>query len=566
MDLMKTLSCYGALLALLGSLLSCAPARTKSIRNFVPPSPADGVHRIAAAPPPIQQARFDLGDTPRFLSSAVVSQAGARVETLLEQADLHFREGRRLYQTGDENGARREFDRAVDLLLSGPETASLRGPVDRKLEELIDAIHRLDLAGSGVAETDEPLVYEKPPLEDIPPLTFPVDPKLKDKVDEELRATASQLPLATNAEVLSYVNYFTTERGRRILISGLRRAGRYRPLIQRILDEEGVPQELIFLAQAESGFMPRAVSRAKAMGMWQFMSQRGREYGLERTEYRDDRFDPERSTRAAARHLRDLYHRYGDWYLAMAAYNCGPGVVDRAVERTGYADFFELRRLNTLPRESSNYVPAILAMTIMVKNAREYGLENLESEPPLEFDTVEIAAPTSLALIADVTECPIPELRDLNPALLRNVAPGSSSVRVPKGSGAVLSAAVEAVPAANRVAWRAHRVAGGDTMTSIAKRYRVREDSIMAVNRTGSFAPGELLVIPAAPERERVLARGGKKRGGSKHLLAAASGRHAKTSVTSGRRPARSAVRSAGKASTPKGRTTAARAAARPTA
>ena len=140
--------------------------------------------------------------------------------------------------------------------------------------------------------------------------------------------------------------------------------------------------------------------------MWQFMLASGHAYGLMQTRYRDDRMDPDLSTRAAARNLRSLYQRYGDWYLAMAAYNCGPGVVDKAVERTGYADFWELRRRNTMPRESTNYVPAILAMTIMVKNGREYGLENLELDPPLEYDVVEIAAPTHLALIADLDRDP----------------------------------------------------------------------------------------------------------------------------------------------------------------
>ena len=146
-------------------------------------------------------------------------------------------------------------------------------------------------------------------------------------------------------------------------------------MIQRILDEEGIPQEIIHLAQAESGFIPRAVSRAAAGGMWQFLKWRGNEYGLKQTAYTDDRMDPEKATRAAARHLRDLYHEFGDWYLAIAAYNCGPGNVEKAVERTGYADFWELRARGVLPAETTNYVPIILAMTIMEKNAAEYGIE-----------------------------------------------------------------------------------------------------------------------------------------------------------------------------------------------
>src|SRR6185295_17023545 len=138
--------------------------------------------------------------------------------------------------------------------------------------------------------------------------------------------------------------------------------------------------------------------------------------------------DPEKATRAAARHLRDLYQKFGDWYLAIAAYDCGPGVIDRAVERTGYADFFEMRNRRVLPLETTNYVPIILAMTIMTKNAAEYGLDPTVADPPLEYDTVEITSPTHLALISDLSSTPVPELLSLNPALLRGLAPAGYSL------------------------------------------------------------------------------------------------------------------------------------------
>jgi membrane-bound lytic murein transglycosylase D len=335
-------------------------------------------------------------------------------------------------------------------------------------------------------------------------LTFPVDPKLKDKVLEEVRATSSQLPLQVNDAVLSYINYFATPRGHKILVHGLQRAGRYRPLIPRIFDEEGIPQELIFLAQAESGFLPRAVSRKKATGMWQFVLFRGREYGLVQSRYSDDRLDPEKSTRAAARHLRDLYQHYGDWYLAMAAYNCGPGTVDRAVERTGYADFWELRRRAVLPKETLNYVPVILAMTIMVKNAREYGLEDVDADPALAYDALEIAAPTNLLLLADLAECPVSQIRDLNPALVKNIAPAAWLLRIPKGTAAALLPLLETVPEEKRRSWRVHRVGEGESLAAIARRYRVTESSIRTANREqgGSVRPGNLLMIPTAVQEQ----------------------------------------------------------------
>ncbi|MGH9660044.1 MAG: lytic transglycosylase domain-containing protein, partial [Bryobacteraceae bacterium] len=333
-----------------------------------------------------------------------------------------------------------------------------------------DAIHRYDLAGLGAGVLEEEPKFDKSPLEDILEMTFPVDPKLKRRVREEAAATSSQLPLTVNDSVLGFIHYFSG-RGRRTMIAGLQRAGRYRPMIQRILDEEGIPQELIHLAQAESGFFPRALSRKMATGMWQFVKFRGNEYGLKQTAYSDDRLDPEKATRAAARHLRDLYHRYGDWYLAIAAYNCGPGTVDRAVERTGYADFWELRSRRTLPLETTNYVPIVLAMTIMAKNARQYELEDVTPDPPIEYDVIEPSSPTHLALVADLTETPMAELQSLNPSLLRSVAPAGHSLRVPKGTANALVARLDTIPAERRATWRAHKVENGETLAVIGKRY-----------------------------------------------------------------------------------------------
>ena len=142
--------------------------------------------------------------------------------------------------------------------------------------------------------------------------------------------------------------------------------------------------------------------------MWQFVKFRGNQYGLAQTASSDDRFDPEKATRAAARHLKDLYTEFGDWYLAIAAYNCGPGCVEKAVERTGYADYWELRARHAIPAETTNYVPIILAMTIMAKNAPEYGLDQVVPEQPWQFDTVRLTAPTNLALISDLTDASIP--------------------------------------------------------------------------------------------------------------------------------------------------------------
>ena len=466
---------------------------------FLPPTPRPAFDLASSEPPAVATGMY-LSEVPNVVSrTPQLPGAASRSDLLIERAQQHFQQGKKYYQTKDAERARHEFDQAVDLMLEASESPSDRQVYDGKLEQMVEAIHGYDLSGLGSAATVEEPQFEKAPLEDILPMTFPVDPKLKAKVREQVQATVSQLPLTVNDAVLGYIHYFSG-RGHNTLVAGLRREGRYRPLIQRILDEEGVPQELIHLAQAESGFLPRAMSRKAAAGMWQFVAWRGREYGLNQSRYSDDRLDPEKATRAAARHLRDLYQKFGDWHLAIAAYDCGPGVIERAVERTGYADFFEMRNRRVLPLETTNYVPIILAMTIMSKNATEYGLDGIVSDPPLEYDNVAITSPTHLALISDITNLPVPELQELNPSLLRGLAPAGYSVHVPKGTGSYLMAALQMVPEDRRASWRMHKVEDGETLATIGKRYRTTAAIIAAANHMLSASPaaGDQLLIPAA--------------------------------------------------------------------
>ncbi len=487
------LGCTAAALFLVSGLAQPQEfVAAKKVRSTVFSTPGE--------PPKINGNAYLAGEMPKFsVGDPAFGTALAGEELLMARAEEAFQTGKRFYRMGNLPEARIQFDRTMDLYMKAFQRTKDRTRLQSHFDEMVDSIYRLELTGMEAAVPAQEPRFEKSPLEDILPLTFPVDPKLKSKVKAELQATVSQLPLTMNDAVLGFVQYFAG-RGHRTLVNGLERAGRYRPMIQRILSEEGVPQELIHLAQAESGFYPRAVSRMRATGMWQFMAFRGKQYGLDQTQWSDERLDPEKATRAAARHLRDLYDQFGDWYLAIAGYNCGPMAVERAVERTGYADFWKLRADRMLPLETSNYVPIILAMTIMTKNAKEYGLEGVVPHPPLDYDVVEMTSATHLALIADLTETPVSQIQELNPALLRNLAPSGYALRVPKSKGDLVASILRTVPADRRASWRVHRVESGDTLATIGKHYGEAPTAIAQVNHldAGDPAVGELLLIPKA--------------------------------------------------------------------
>jgi len=492
------------------ALSSCATTSSpKQFRTFLMPPARPGVSLndpVLIEPPNVNLALYG-NEAPNLAISLPSLARPSDVDFLLKKADDRFAAGKRAFQEGRTDDGRAEFDRVLDVLLTAPDNLPDRARLERHIDELIEQIYRYDVDQSGAAQADEEVRFEKSPIDEILQMTFPIDPSLRHKVQEQIRVTASQLPLEQNDAVVSYINFFSSTRGKKILAYGIRRSGRYKPMIAKILREEGVPQELIFLAQAESGFTPRAMSRARCVGVWQFAAFRGKEYGLNQTAATDDRMDPELATRAAARHLHDLYNHFGDWYLAMAAYNCGPGCVDQAIQRTGYADFWQLRRLNVLPKETANYVPAILAMTIIGKNAKDYGLDDLDLERPVEYDTIELESSTHLALIADAIDRPLAELKELNPAVLRPVAPAGTAVHVPKDMVPLVEAAFRAVPANRRDAWRVHKLDADDTFATLAKRYNMTAALVSSANHDALPETGSLVVIPISYPGDRLPAR-----------------------------------------------------------
>jgi membrane-bound lytic murein transglycosylase D len=478
--------------ALLG-LISCEPTNTKKAAA-VPPRQATAPTLTAAEPaakPKIQEKLVPKTDP---------------VETLIARVEKEFQSGQANYHAGHLEQAKTSFDRAFNLLLSYPAGVRSDERLEDEFDKIVEAVNTIEMAALQQGDGFTQQASEPAPIDEANETTFPVDPNIKAKAEVEVRNTKSDLPIVMNDYVASYINFYST-RGKGYMERALTRAGKYEPMIRRILAEEGVPQDLIYLAEAESGFYPVAVSRAGARGMWQFMASRGSGYGLERNWWVDERQDPEKSTRAAARHLKDLFNQFGDWYLAMAAYNSGPGNVQHAVQRTGYADFWELYKRNVLPGETKNYVPIILAFTIMAKNPTQYGLEHLTPDPPLNYDTVKVDYPVDLRLVAECVDSSLPALQDLNPALLRMTTPKDSAydLRLPAGTGERFQQTIAAIPRDKRVWWRYHKVAPGESLSAIAKEYRTTSSSIAEVNNMSDddeLRAGTRLVIPVTPRRE----------------------------------------------------------------
>jgi membrane-bound lytic murein transglycosylase D len=428
--------------------------------------------------------------------------SNARDALLITSVEQAYTSGVAAYQAGQGDQARADFDRAVDTLLQSGADVKNTPALSAELDRVVDSINTLQLdalrQGTPLTPRDDT------PVDVANDVTFPVDPNVTAQAIAELKTTQSDLPLVINDYVASYINFFsTTGKGRGTLVASLQRAGKYKAMIQRVLKEEGVPQDLVYQAVAESGFRTQAVNpKSGAAGMWQFMPFGT--YGLEKTGWYDERFDPEKATRAYARDIKKTYAQLGDWYLAMAAYDWGPGNVQRAVQRTGYADFWELYRRNNLPQETKNYVPIILAVAIMAKNPKQYGLEGIVPDAAIEPDNVTTNYSISLPLVADITGSSLGAIEDLNPSLLRGRTPPDEpfALHIPAGTTALYNQRVAEIPEDKRTSWRFHVLTSGQTLEEVAQIFHTTAAEIAFTNQldaTSSLAGVNALVIPVAP-------------------------------------------------------------------
>ena len=473
----------------LAATLACQSAQKSS--SFATSAQAQAPALVAASSASDPQKQKPAAADPQSRPQTPQALEVDPVADLIARVEKDYQSGQDNYRAGHLEAAKQNFDSAFNQLLGSGFDLRSDNRLERELDRILEGINGLELAalqqGDGFAEQKS----EPAPIDEANELNPAVDETVKAKAEAEIKSTPSDLPLMMTDQVAGFINYFST-RGRGTVERALARSGRYEDMIRRTLKEEGVPQDLIYLAQAESGFHPLAVSRAGARGMWQFMGSRAKGYGLERSWWIDDRQDPEKATRAAAHHLKDLYKQFGDWYLAMAAYNSGPGTVQSAVKRTGYADFWQLYRRNVLPKETRNYVPIIVAVTIMAKNPAQYGLDSVVKEKPVAYDTVKIDYPIDLRLAAECVDATTSDLLDLNPSLLRLTTPKDHEfeLHLPAGTADKFQTTVASIPADKRVWWRYHKVQAGETLAAIARTYHTTPTAIAEANDLGASSNG----------------------------------------------------------------------------
>lgn len=486
------------LLLLLVATVGCIGSKSREAART---SPDQGTGREArAAGPAATDSRPSLRTAP--VPAGPEADEKAEIERVIAIARAAYERGLESLENGDADAAQEHFDRAVEAFndsgVSIDQSPRLRAAFDRMVEEIAALDQDMNEVPGG----------ELPPTEELDEMTPDLSPEEAERRREELgpREVTFDIPMVVNEKVLAWIDIFRNNSVfRKSFIGGYERYGWYEPMIHRILEEEGLPSDLIFMAFLESTYKTSAYSRARAKGIWQFMTPTGRQYGLKINWYVDERSHPEKSTRAAARYMKDLYATFGDWHLAIAAYNTGAGNVSRAQRRSGKTDYWDLTRTPYMRQETKNFVPAILALALMAKNPEKYGFEGLRHNDPLEFDRVTVDGPTDLSLIASLSGSTPDEIKFLNPHLRRGVTPPGEKdheILVPAGRGPKFTAAYRSLPESERIAQldQIHIVRRGETLGLIASRYGTSVGQLTAANsirNPHSIRVGTRLIVPA---------------------------------------------------------------------
>ena len=480
--MMRRSTRYLAILPLLPFLAACGSAAHR----------APQVVATQPAPVPLHEASPSL---PQLPSVDVVA-------TLIADSDRHFEAGRRELAAGHVERARLEFDRAVGVLIDSPFGGRTEPRIREQFDRLVDRIstYEVKALAEGDGFTEKP--SEPASIDELLAMSATLVPAGAEAGFARSVSGEQGVPLPLNQRVLSFIELFQG-RLHDFLQEGMKRGSKYLPMIQNVFRAEGLPLDLAYVPLVESAFKPNALSRAQAKGVWQFMRGTGLENGLRQDWYIDERSDPEKATMAAARYLSTLAKLFdGDWHLALASYNGGPGRLQRAMKRSGFEDFWQLAaKPNLLPRETRDYVPMILAAIVIARNPSEYGFE-FEPDAPYSYETVTVQKPVDLRRIAEWADTNIAEIQALNPELRRWTTPiraQAYDLKVPMGSGDVVKAKLVDASTGDLAALRWYTVKKGDTLSTVAQKLRVNRSDLAAANYLtlkSRVAPGQQLMVP----------------------------------------------------------------------
>jgi membrane-bound lytic murein transglycosylase D len=431
------------------------------------------------------------------------------VADLIALSEQHFESGRKELEAGHLDTAKTNFNRSLEILLEWPGGARSEPRIREQYDRLVERIsaHEVTALAQGDGFTEK--ASEPASIDELLAIsTFEPPPtatkETEQAVAQDLQAVVHDIDIPLNPRVLSYVQLFTG-RLKGYLEEGLGRGAPYLPMIQEVFRAEGLPLDLAYVPLIESAFKPNALSKAKAKGMWQFMRGTALENGLKHDWYIDERSDPEKATRAAAKYLKTLYSMFDDWHLALASYNGGPGRVQRAIKRSGRDDFWKLTSTKRyLPRETRDYVPLILAAVIVARSPAQYGMNIVPADPPA-YETVTVPSAVDLRRVAEWADTPVQTIQDLNPELRRWTTPLRETdyeLKVPEGTASIVSARMVEVAADELAPLNRHTVKKGETLLSISKKLKVSRTDLAEANylsTKASLKAGQQLIVPRAP-------------------------------------------------------------------
>ena len=459
---------------------------------------------LAAEPP---QASAQQPNSPPAAANPV-QQANDPVSELIALSTSHFEAGQRELREGHLEMAKAEFNRSLEVLLESRYGARTVPRIREHFDRLVERISAYELTALAQGDGFTEKKYEPATIDDLLTIsTFeqpPATPETKQAVSDDLQETHHDVDIPLNGRVLQYVQLFSG-RLKGYLEDGLGRGAQYLPMIQEVFRAEGLPLDLAYVPLIESAFKPSAVSKAKAKGIWQFMRGTALENGLQHDWYIDERADPEKATRAAAKYLTTLHNMFGDWHLALASYNGGPGRVQRAMKRSKRTDFWQLSASSRyLPRETRDYVPLILAAIVIARNPAQYGLAVAEPEIP-HAEQITVYSPIDLRKVAEWAGVPAEVIQDLNPELRRWTTPVRATdyqLNVPEGTATQILAALTTAEPEDLVSFNRYSVKKGETISTIAKKLKVSRTDLAEANYLSTKArlnAGQQLIIPRAP-------------------------------------------------------------------